>query len=108
MKTLRTRCVSTKVTDAEYATFQRLAQPRSVSEWMRGVLHDRVVQREIEDLLLAEFLALRTILLNLHFAVATGHAPTADEMRQWIERGDKDRFRKAQERRATAAIRRPW
>ena len=108
MKSLRTKCISTKVTEAEYRTFQRLAQSRSVSEWIRSVLQTRVTEREIEDLLLAELLALRTILLNLHFAVATGTSPTADEMRQWIERADEDRFRKAQERRAAAAVRGPW
>jgi hypothetical protein len=108
VKSLRRKCVSAKVTEAEYQTFQRLADSRSVSEWIRGVLLDHVTQRSIEEVVLAEFVALRTILLNLQFAVAAGTPPTADEMRQWIEHADEDRFRKAQERRTAAALRSPW
>jgi hypothetical protein len=100
--------VSTKITEVEYQTFKRLAHTQSVSEWIRGVLHERVAQRDIEDLLLAEVLALRTILLNLHFALSTGAPPSADTMREWIDRADEDRFRKAEERRAAAAMKRPW
>jgi hypothetical protein len=32
----RTKCISTKVTDEEYATLERLAGDRTLSEWVRG------------------------------------------------------------------------
>jgi len=105
---LRTRCLSTKVTDAEYHTFERLARGQSLSEWIRRALRDHVSRRELEEIVVAELLALRAILLNLQFAVAVGTPPTADEMRQLIERADEDRFRKAQERLAAAAVPRSW
>jgi hypothetical protein len=48
MPSLRTKSISTKVTDEEYAQFEALAGEQTV---------------------LAEVLALRTILLNTHFAI---------------------------------------
>jgi len=105
---LRTRCLSTKVTDAEYHTFERLARGQSLSEWIRWVLRDHASRRDLEEIVVAELLALRAILLNLQFAVAVGTPPTADEMRQLIERADEDRFRKAQERLAAASVPRSW
>ena len=105
---LRTRRLSTKVTDAEYHTFERLARGQSLSEWIRRVLRDHASRRELEETVLAELLALRTILLNLQFAVAAGSPPTADEMRQLIERADEERFRKAQERLAAARTAPPF
>ena len=53
-------------------------------------------------MVLAEVVALRTILLNLHFALATGDTPTADAMQRLIERADQDKIRKAQERLASS------
>lgn len=108
MAPLRTRCMSTKVTEAEYHTFERMARGQSLSEWIRSALRDHATRRELEEVLLAELLALRTILLNLQFAVAAGTPPTPDEMRQLIERADEDRFRKARERLAAAAAPTPW
>jgi hypothetical protein len=52
-------------------------------------------------------MALRTILVNLHFAVATGVPPTADDMRRLIELADQDKWQKAEERLLSAIARRP-
>lgn len=104
MATLRTRCLSTKITEAEYRTFQRLARDRSVSEWARETLQHRATRRDLEEVLVAELMALRTILVNLLFAVGSGAPPTVDAMRQIIERADEDRFHKAQERLSLAAL----
>jgi hypothetical protein len=57
----------------------------------------------IEETLLAEVLALRTILLNLHFTVAKGEAITAEGMQAIIERADRDKAKKATERLAAGA-----
>ncbi len=63
-----------------------------MGEWVREVLLERADGRKpsvIEETLLAEVLALRTILLNLHFTVANGEAITAEE-----DAGDQHRARR--------------
>ena len=45
---------------------------RRISKWARAVLMHASDPIDIEFLLLAEFLALRTIILNLHFSLAEG------------------------------------
>ncbi len=52
--------------------------------------------------MLAELLALRTILLNLHFHLCSGTPVTADTMQRLIERADQDKRQQA-EARLTAA-----
>ncbi len=92
MPALRTKSVSTKVTDEEYAQFEALAGEQTISEPNAG-----------EQTVLAELLALRTILLNLHFAVSEGQTLTAEEMQQLIERADQNKLSKARQRLAEAA-----
>lgn len=101
MKTgFRTRSVGTKVTEEEYTQLETCALDThlSISEWCRAVLLEKVEAPKGTDageLLLAEVLALRTILLNLHFAIARGEAINADEMQAVIERADRDKQKKA-------------
>ena len=102
----RTKSIGTKVTDDEYATLERLAVGQTLSEWVREVLLAAATPRPADQVLLAEFLALRTIVLNLHFAAATGETPTADAMKRLIERADEDKIRKAKERLSSASARR--
>jgi len=64
------------------------------------------VTPELEHIFLAELLALRTIVLNLHFALASGEALTPDTVERLIERADHDKIRKAQERLASVSQRR--
>ncbi len=74
-----------------------------MSEWAREVLLrelDGGQARPAEQTLLAEVLALRTILLNLHFTVAKGQAITAEEMQAIIDRADQDTAKRAAERLA--------
>jgi hypothetical protein len=97
-KALRTRCVSTKLTEEEYATCAELASSKTLSEWAREVLLSSGKRRPIEELLLAEVLALRTILINFQFVVATQGAPTADQMQGLIDRADREKAQKAAER----------
>ena len=58
---------------------------------MRDVLLSTATPRPPDQVLLAEILALRTIVLNLHFALAAGETATADAMRRLIERADEDK-----------------
>jgi hypothetical protein len=102
----RAKCLSTKVTTDEYAMFEVLAGEHSVSEWARAALLHAARRRAAEQVLLEEVLALRTILLNVHFAVATGMPLTVDEMRQLIDRADDDKAQKALERFTMATGRR--
>jgi hypothetical protein len=103
MPALRTKSISTKVTDEEYAQFEALAGEQTISEWARDVLLKATKPNASEQTVLAEVLALRTILLNLHFAVSQGQTLTAEEMRQLIERADQNKLSKARERLAEAA-----
>jgi hypothetical protein len=66
-------------------------------EWAEG---GKVSQ--VDETLLAELLALRMILLNLHFTVAKGKAISADEMQSIIQRADQEKGKKATERLAIA------
>jgi hypothetical protein len=103
----RTRSIGTKVTEAEYVALAAMAGEQRLSEWVRQVLLAAVRSAPAEPVVLAELLALRTILLNLHFAVTTGSPPSADDMRQLIERADHDKWQKAEERLLSAIARRP-
>lgn len=103
MPTLRTKSVSTKVSDEEYAQFEKLAGGQTISEWTRDVLLKAAKTHTEEQIVLAEVIALRTILLNAFYKQAQGETLTADEMQRLIERADEGKFRKAKERLATAA-----
>ena len=103
MPALRTKSISTKVTDEEYAQFQALAGEQTISEWARDVLLKATKPNAGEQTVLAEVVALRTILLNIHFAVSQGRTLTTEEMQQLIERADKNKLSKARERLAEAA-----
>jgi hypothetical protein len=98
----RTRCVSTKLTEADYATCAELAGAKTLSEWTREIVLAAVTRRPIEELLLAEVLAPRTIVINLQFAVVTQGAPTTDQMRALIDRVDREKAQKAQDRLVAA------
>ena len=98
MPVLKTKCLSTKVTDEDYARFEAAAGERRVSAWARDALLHAAGTQPAESILLAELLALRTIVLNLHFALASGDSPTVEAMQRLIERADREKFGRAQER----------
>jgi hypothetical protein len=100
---LRTKSVSTKVTYEEYAQFEALAGEQTISEWARDVLLKATKPKADEQTVLAEVLALRTILLNIHFAISQGQTLTVEEMQQLIERADQSKLSKARQRLAEAA-----
>ena len=103
MPSLRTKSISTKVTDEEYAQLEALAGEQTISEWARDVLLKATKPNAGEQTLLAEVLALRTILLNVHFAVSQGQTLTAEQMQELIGRADQNKLSKARERLAEAA-----
>lgn len=86
MATRRTKSISTKVTEAEYDEVVRRAEPLTVSEWARDTLLGATQPDPLHFLLLAELLALRTIVVNLNFALAKNGRPTAEAMHSLIDR----------------------
>ena len=104
MRSLRSRSVGTKLTETEYATLQALAGEQRLGEWVRQVLLASVAPDRFQHIVLAEVIALRTILLNLHFAVASGETLTAEAMQRLIYRADQDKIRKAQEHLTSAVF----
>ncbi|MGH9453457.1 MAG: hypothetical protein ACRD2O_05750 [Terriglobia bacterium] len=103
MPTLRTKSISTKVTDEEYAQMEALAGGQTISEWARDVLLKAAKPNAGEQTILAEVVALRTILLNALYKLGQKEELTAEAMEQLIAQADKERFRRAQERLAAAA-----
>lgn len=71
---LRTKSVSTKVSEEEFVALESRARARklTLSEWVRAeLLEPRGGERGAADeLLLGEVLALRTILMNLLFSIS--------------------------------------
>jgi hypothetical protein len=103
MATRRTKSLSTKVTDAECDLAASAAAPLTISEWARKVLLQAMQFDPMVTALLAEILALRVILLNLHFALAEGKTVSDEFLRALIERADNDKWSKLDDR--LAAIR---
>jgi len=98
MSSRRTKGITIKVTDEEYTTLARLAHGQTVTAWVHDVVLATATPRPVDHVLLAEVLALRTIVLNLLFAAASGETPTAEAMKRLIERADEAKIRKAEDR----------
>jgi len=105
MASRRTKSIGTKVTPDEYTRIQALAGEQPVSEWVRAALLKAADPPAADATVLAEVIALRTILLNLHFHMCGGAPLTAETMQRLIERADQEKHAKA-EARLTASPRR--
>lgn len=98
---IRRKSIGTKVSEEEYARLEALTGGRAMSEWVREVLLHEVDGRQArpaEETVLAEVLALRTILLNAFYKLAQGEKLTTEEMQAIIERADASKLQKAAER----------
>jgi len=107
MASRRTKSIGTKVTPDEYARIQTLAGEQPVSEWVRGAVLKAADPPVADATVLAEVLALRTFLLNLHFHLCSGAAVTAETMQRLIERADQDKHQQADARLSTTPRRDP-
>src|SRR5260370_42667184 len=103
MPSLRTKSISTKVTDEEYAQFEGSAGEQTISEWARDALLKAPKPNAGEQSVRAEVFALRTILLNLHFAMSQGQPLTAEEMQHLIDQAAQNRVSKGRQRIPQAA-----
>ncbi len=112
--TLRTKSIGTKVTEEEYAQLERAAHAgtKTLGEWCREVMlasanrrlsHPQESVGAEVQVLMAELVALRTILLNVLYKQVNGERLTAEEMQRLIERADADKIKKAVERLGRAA-----
>jgi hypothetical protein len=99
---LRTKSVSTKVSEEEFAELESRARARklTLSEWVRAELLEPRDDGSAaaDEVVLGEVLALRTILMNLLFSISNGKAVTPEAMRELIEKADGDKSRRAMER----------
>jgi hypothetical protein len=97
------------VTDAEYAALESRARASglTLSEWVRDVLlasSPEAGAEAADQVLLAELLGLRTILMNLLFSIAKGEPVTAAGMQELIERADRGKMRRALEKLGEARL----
>ena len=99
---LRTKSVGTKVSEAEFALLEERARGAGMrlAEWVREALLSAPVESSVDsgEVALGEVLALRSLLLNLHFRAAKGEAIPEPEMRGLIERADETKMQRARER----------
>jgi hypothetical protein len=106
MRITRSRSVTGKVTEEEYARLEARAHPEKISTWARDVLLQALEPGAGERALLAELLALRTIVVNVIFALANGNTITTEAMQGLIDRADQQKVIKANEHLATGRDRR--
>ena len=66
------------MTDDEYTVIASAAGTQRVSEWLRRVALTTAAAEPADRVLLGELLALRAILLTLHFSVAAGERLTRE------------------------------
>lgn len=97
---LRTRSLGTKLTEVEYASIEAAALRSGVglSEWCRRAvleLAEREGGASPDSLVLAELFSLRAVLLNVLFRLSRGDAITEEEMRQLIDRAERDKHKRA-------------
>ncbi len=101
---LRTKSVGTKVSEAEFALLEERARGAGMrlGEWVREALLSAPAESgpDSGEVALGEILALRSLLLNLHFRAAKGEAIPEPEMRGLIERADGSKIERARERMA--------
>ena len=107
---LRNRTVGSKMTESEYEQLLAMAEREGLTlgEWCREVLLAQANSSELkkpsatEQTLLAEFVALRMILLNALSKLGQKVELSEDDLQELIELADRERFSRAAERFAAA------
>ncbi len=100
---LRTKSVGTKVSEVEFALLEERARGAGMrlAEWVREALLAAPVEPggssgvDSGEVALGEILALRSLLLNLHFRAAKGEPVVEAEMRGLIDRADGTKIERA-------------
>ncbi len=97
----RSESIGTKVTKADYEMFRALAGNRAIGEWVREVLFKAAMSDPAAATQLAvleEVVALRKVVVNLGFAMASGQPITLDQMQTLIADADAEKGEKARAR----------
>ena len=99
---LRTKSVGTKVSEAELRVLESRAERAglTLSEWVRDVLLESSVEMgtlAAERAILAEVLAMRTILLNFMLKVGEGTPIPEAASKKLIEWADQNKMKRALE-----------
>jgi hypothetical protein len=100
MTVLRTKGLCTKVTDEEYAMFERLADGETLSEWVRDTLLKAIATPPADPVVVAELLAFRSIVLTLLFKIANREPVSADVMKRVIDQADGEKVQRLHQRLA--------
>ena len=105
---LRSKSLTTKVTEAEYERIVLMAEAsnRNISEWMRECLFREIGQSTSaaeHEVLLAEILALRSLTLTLSFRINADKLSQQD-MLEVIGWADQDKTQKARQRLNEAEV----
>jgi hypothetical protein len=94
--------VGTKVSEAEFALLEERARGAGLrlAEWVREALLSAPAESgpDAAEVALAEVLALRSLLLNLHYRTSQGAPIPEAELRGLIERTDGAKMQRARER----------
>ncbi len=106
---LRTKSISTKLTEQEYESFEVMAgsSGQNLSEWARNVLLEQAQRNGSEQslaTLLAEVLGLRTIVLNLLYTSAKGEIMTEEQMKALVDRADAGKVERARKLLASSNV----
>ncbi len=107
---LRNRTVGSKMTESEYEQLVAVAEREGLTlgEWCREVLlaqangNQAKMPSATEQTLLAEFVALRMILLNALSKIGQKVELSERDLQELAELADQERFQRAQERLAAA------
>ena len=100
---LRSKSVTTKLTEPEYERIVQMAgaSNRNISEWMRECLFREFGQSSStaeHEVLLAEILALRAIIINLPSWTNAGEKLNQQDVLDLIRHADQNKTQKAQQR----------
>jgi hypothetical protein len=98
----RTKIVGLRVTEFDYGRLQSLADAhgQSLGEWCRDTLiaiANHPSGTPIEQALLSELIALRTIVANLVYAFTSEGKTTREQMAAFVDRADKTKLKRATE-----------
>lgn len=98
---VRIRSIGTKVTEQQFQQLEERAHAEglTISEWARNALLERHSDRAQNqfEVLLAELIATRTILINLTFSLGQSTPLDADALRELLLKVDECKLQRAQD-----------
>jgi hypothetical protein len=93
----RTRSLTIKVTDAEYAELTAAAGSRPLGEWSRSVLFAHLSRASLDELVVSELWATQAVVLTALARLAADDRITFQSVRQLKESVSADKLNKARQ-----------